>query len=188
MPAVDINFSLVAPLIALAAGALVVLVFDLVLPARAAVGWWYAASLGAIALSGYYTWSLWPQVAGGGTLSAYAGAFVADRFSLVMNAILLGTALFTVLLSSARSEEDMSGYLALILWAAMGMMVLAGAGNLMTVFLGLEIFVGLIQALIFSMLTLVYLTIATAHERAHEEGHGEATSHTADAAAQSAAH
>ncbi len=56
------------------------------------------------------------------------------------------------------------------------------------VFLGLEIFVGLIQALIFSMLTLVYLTIATAHERAHEEGHGEATSHTADAAAQSAAH
>ncbi|MGE5589125.1 MAG: NADH-quinone oxidoreductase subunit N [Bacillota bacterium] len=140
MPAVDINFSLVAPLIALAAGALVVLVFDLVLPARAAVGWWYAASLGAIALSGYYTWSLWPQVAGGGTLSAYAGAFVADRFSLVMNAILLGTALFTVLLSTVRSEEDMSGYLALILWAAMGMMVLAGSGNLMTVFLGLEIF------------------------------------------------
>ena len=140
MPAVDINFSLVAPLIALAVGALVVLVFDLALPARAAVGWWYVASLGAIALSGYYTWSLWPQVAGGGTLSAYAGAFVADRFSLVMNAILLGTALFTVLLSSARSEEDMSGYLALILWAAMGMMVLAGAGNLMTVFLGLEIF------------------------------------------------
>ncbi len=40
-------------------------------------------------------------------------------------------------------------------------------------FLGLELFVGLIQALIFSMLTLVFLTIATAHMRAHdhEEDH-----------------
>ncbi|HYU18544.1 MAG TPA: F0F1 ATP synthase subunit A [Chloroflexota bacterium] len=37
-------------------------------------------------------------------------------------------------------------------------------------FLGLELFVGIVQALIFSMLTLVFLAIATAHERAaHEE-------------------
>jgi len=36
------------------------------------------------------------------------------------------------------------------------------------VFLGLELFVGLIQALIFSMLSLVFLTIATAHEEAHQ--------------------
>jgi F-type H+-transporting ATPase subunit a len=39
-------------------------------------------------------------------------------------------------------------------------------------FLGLELFVGLIQALIFSMLTLVFFTIATAHEHAqHDEPH-----------------
>jgi F-type H+-transporting ATPase subunit a len=39
------------------------------------------------------------------------------------------------------------------------------------VFLGLELFVGVIQALIFAMLTLVFLSIATAHERGehHEE-------------------
>ena len=36
-------------------------------------------------------------------------------------------------------------------------------------FLGLEIFVGVIQALIFSMLTLVFLSIATAHESHGEE-------------------
>jgi F-type H+-transporting ATPase subunit a len=42
-------------------------------------------------------------------------------------------------------------------------------------FLMLEVFVGLIQALIFSMLTLVFLTIATAHEHAqHEEPHPRA--------------
>jgi F-type H+-transporting ATPase subunit a len=39
-------------------------------------------------------------------------------------------------------------------------------------FLGLELFVGVIQALIFSMLSLVFLSIAVAHEHgAHEEEH-----------------
>jgi len=35
-------------------------------------------------------------------------------------------------------------------------------------FIALELFVGLIQALIFSMLSLVFLSIATVHEEAHE--------------------
>jgi F-type H+-transporting ATPase subunit a len=40
-------------------------------------------------------------------------------------------------------------------------------------FLGLELFVGVIQALIFSMLSMVFLSIATAHEHgAHAEEHG----------------
>jgi F-type H+-transporting ATPase subunit a len=42
------------------------------------------------------------------------------------------------------------------------------------VFLGLELFVGAVQALIFTMLTLVYLTIAVTPHHAHEEGHAEA--------------
>ena len=37
------------------------------------------------------------------------------------------------------------------------------------VFIALELFVGLIQALIFSMLSLVFLSIATVHEEAHAE-------------------
>lgn len=41
-------------------------------------------------------------------------------------------------------------------------------------FLGLEIFVGFIQALIFAMLTLVFLMIATAHERHSEHPAGKA--------------
>ncbi len=61
------------------------------------------------------------------------------------------------------------------------------------VFLALELFVGLIQALIFSMLTLVFLTIATAHERAHadeEPEHAAAppASEQAGAAAHGSAH
>lgn len=34
-------------------------------------------------------------------------------------------------------------------------------------FFGLEIFVGFIQALVFTMLTVVFLTIATAEQQAH---------------------
>ncbi len=41
------------------------------------------------------------------------------------------------------------------------------------VFLGLELFVGAVQALIFTMLTLVFLTIAVTPHHAHDE-HGEA--------------
>ncbi len=38
-------------------------------------------------------------------------------------------------------------------------------------FLGLELFVGFIQALVFAMLAMVYLTMATLHEHQHDEGH-----------------
>jgi F-type H+-transporting ATPase subunit a len=40
-------------------------------------------------------------------------------------------------------------------------------------FLGLEIFVGLIQAFIFSLLTLVYFTIAATDHDAHDDKHTE---------------
>jgi F-type H+-transporting ATPase subunit a len=49
--------------------------------------------------------------------------------------------------------------------------MLSVAPFVLFVFIGLELFVGLIQALIFSMLNLVFLSIATVHEDAHEQ-HG----------------
>jgi F-type H+-transporting ATPase subunit a len=51
--------------------------------------------------------------------------------------------------------------------------MLTVAPFVMFVFLGLELFVGLIQSLIFSMLSLVFLSIATVHEDAHEGAHGD---------------
>ena len=54
----------------------------------------------------------------------------------------------------------------------------------MFVFIGLELFVGLIQALIFSMLSLVFLSIATVHEDVHEQ-HGAHDSLEDDLAAAS---
>lgn len=46
--------------------------------------------------------------------------------------------------------------------------MLTVAPYVLFVFIALELFVGLIQALIFSMLSLVFLSIATVHEESHE--------------------
>jgi len=49
--------------------------------------------------------------------------------------------------------------------------MLSVAPFVLFVFIAIELFVGVIQALIFSMLSLVFLSIATVHEEAHEH-HG----------------
>lgn len=134
MPNFAENLPVLAPLLALAVGALGVLVLDLVLPARRGYGWWFAVALAGVALAALYTVPLL-----GASRSAFGGALVADRFGLFFWLVILAAAGASLLLSLSRSEEDASGYLALLLWAAMGMAVLAAAGNLMVVFLGLEI-------------------------------------------------
>ena len=47
------------------------------------------------------------------------------------------------------------------------------AAPIVFIFLGLELFVGVVQALIFTMLSLVFLTIAVTPHHAHDEHHGE---------------
>jgi len=59
--------------------------------------------------------------------------------------------------------------------------MLVVAPYVMFVFIGLELFVGLIQALIFSMLSLVFLSIATVHEEVH--GHPDEFSTEGETAA-----
>jgi F-type H+-transporting ATPase subunit a len=48
--------------------------------------------------------------------------------------------------------------------------MLGVAPYVLFIFIGLELFVGLIQSLIFSMLSLVFLSIATVHLETHHEG------------------
>jgi F-type H+-transporting ATPase subunit a len=61
--------------------------------------------------------------------------------------------------------------------------MLTVAPFVMFVFIGLELFVGLIQALIFSMLSLVFLSIATVHEEAHGHDAGHEQSIESEVAA-----
>lgn len=130
MPA--LNLQGIAPLIVLTAGALIVLILDLLLPrpesARAGV----PVALGAVLLAGGYAWS-------GGAGAAFQGAYHVDRLALGLQAVVLAAAGLAVLLSAGRTDDDVPGYLALLLWAASGMLVFVAAGDLLVAFLGLEL-------------------------------------------------
>lgn len=133
---IDLNFTIAAPLLALAAGTLLILLLDLLFKYEKIHGVMYFAAIGAVLISGHYLKPLW---LGGVEATGFSGFLMMDRFAVVYSYVLLIAALLAVLLSVARQHEDRSGYLALLLWGAMGMMALSAAGNLMMIFLGIEL-------------------------------------------------
>lgn len=129
----------IAPLVALTAGALIVILVDLIVPEKYARPWAYGTAVTAVLLTGWYLSDLWIAVQAG-PLTPFFGAFLSDKLSVVLAALVLVTTLLVVLMSLAHRQRDMAGYLSLVLFAAVGMMVLGGAGDLMVLFVALEVF------------------------------------------------
>jgi len=74
--------------------------------------------------------------------TAYYGLFLVDAFSIYVRALIYSVVLLAVLGSSDYLEREniqMGEFYALLLFAAVGMGVMAGANELMTAFVGLEI-------------------------------------------------
>jgi NADH-quinone oxidoreductase subunit N len=72
--------------------------------------------------------------------AAFGGAFVQGGFSIVFSEIVVIAAIATLMLSAGVGRDDqVAGTTALVLWSASGAMLMAGAANLMIVFLGLEL-------------------------------------------------
>jgi NADH-quinone oxidoreductase subunit N len=72
--------------------------------------------------------------------AAFGGAFIEGGFSIVFSEIVIVATVATLLLSDGIGRTDqVAGTTALLLWSASGAMLMAGAGNLLTVFLGLEL-------------------------------------------------
>src|SRR5690606_28748320 len=101
--------------------------------------WAYGAAVTAVLLTGWYLSDLWRAVQTG-PLTPFFGAVLSDRLSVVLAAFLLLAALSVLLMSAAHRERDMAGFLSLVLFGAVGMMVLGGAGDLMVLFVSLEVF------------------------------------------------
>ncbi len=94
------------------------------------------AMLGALAALVSFYW------AGDAPGAAYGGLFIADSFSLFLRVLIYVVVLLAVMGSSDYLEREniqMGEYYALLLFAAVGMSVMAGANELMTAFVGLEI-------------------------------------------------
>jgi NADH-quinone oxidoreductase subunit N len=123
------------PVTIVALTALVALFFDLLVPAPTrrllAVA---VATIGLVAagivLAQQY----------GHAYAAFGGAFLQGGFSIVFSVIVVIASLATLTLGLGVGRDDqVAGSTALLLWSASGAMLMAGAGNLMMIFLGLEL-------------------------------------------------
>jgi len=132
------DFYYILPELVLTAGSLVLLIVDVLLPkskgGAAPLAWVTLAVLGATALS---------LVPFRGTHVEVAhGLLAVDQFALFFKVVVLLAAAITVLMSvpyleveGARSPGE---YYFLVLCATLGMMVMAGGIDLITIFIGLE--------------------------------------------------
>ena len=99
-------------------------------------GWVTIAVLAATAAT---LWWLWAQNA---APASGAGMIALDDFRLVADALFLGTAALTVLLSFTYLEREQllaPEYFVLIVFATLGMMLMAAGDDLLIIFLGLEL-------------------------------------------------
>ncbi len=133
----SVNFLPLAP--ALVAGITVILLMlgDLIVPARLK-SWLGLVALLGLGAAGYSVVALWNQ---NGT--AFNNSVSADNYGLFLSLVILFAAALSVLLSldfiQARGLE-VGEYLALLVAAASGMVLMALANDLIVIFLALEIF------------------------------------------------
>ena len=128
------DFYYILPELVLTAGALVVLIADVVLPRGSkALVWVTLLAIGATLAS------LVPF--GNAHVEVARGLLAVDQFALFFKVVFLGAAALTVLMSVRYLEiEGVSPgeYYFLILCATLGMMIMAGGIDLITTFIGLE--------------------------------------------------
>jgi NADH-quinone oxidoreductase subunit N len=135
VPITSADWAAVIPAGSIGFAGLVVLIADLL--SRTFVSRYVAivvALLGSIAAAVH----LWGQY--GLHSTAFFGAFNVDAISVIFQGIvLLGTVGSVILYASLGDRRTVGGSVALMLWSACGAMLMAGAANLMVVFLGLEL-------------------------------------------------
>ncbi len=126
----------ILPIIITVLGALVVLFVDLLMPKKAARRT-IALGIAAVVL---VCASLDERTLYGPAQSIFAGSFVVSGFSVAFSEIVLVAALLSLALSAGIGKSDqVPGTTALVLWGTSGALLMAGAANLPTIFLGLEL-------------------------------------------------
>jgi NADH-quinone oxidoreductase subunit N len=129
----------ILPEVILAGGFVILLMLDLVTtPAQR--GW--LAGFGVLAVAASFGATVWGWFDTATPHTVYFGSFAYDRFGLFINAIiLLSTALVLIISPQYLNRRGLhyGEYYSLILGAATGMMLLAGASSLMVIFLAIEL-------------------------------------------------
>lgn len=131
----SVDLSLLTPEIALAVLATGVLVLGLIVPRQARFGLSWLSILGLCGVLGL-TLAGWENQ---GTL--YEGLFIVDQYAIFFKVTFL-VAAFLVALGAQRYIArigDQSEYYSILLFATLGMLVMASAGDFITLYLGLEL-------------------------------------------------
>jgi NADH-quinone oxidoreductase subunit N len=136
IPIPSFNLSSIGPWLTLTIAAIIILLVDAFSP-KGRKGIYPILALAALAVAAWQTYCLWGQVGLDFSRMVYLDNF-AFYFYLI---IILGTAL-TILLSPQYLEEfgkNLGEYYALVLFAAVGMFLMAASAHFIMIFLGLEV-------------------------------------------------
>ncbi|OGP54130.1 MAG: NADH-quinone oxidoreductase subunit N [Deltaproteobacteria bacterium RBG_13_52_11b] len=132
----EIDLCLIAPEMIIAGFGLLVLLVDVFSPKGSKKGFLGVLSLIGIVLAFFYTL---PQM--GSVKSGFGDMFISDGYALFFKMIFLIISFLTILISigfTRREGIELGEYYALVLFATVGMMLMAAGAHLVTIFLGLE--------------------------------------------------
>ena len=125
----------ITPLLIAGGGALIVLLVDLLWPKHSPRAVSLAIGIGVLLAAGAFAATTY-----GRSYNAFNGGFMLGGFAVVFQEIIVLSAILSLSLFGTFGRDDrMAGITALLLWSTTGAMLLAGAANLMTIFLGLEL-------------------------------------------------
>jgi len=133
-----IDYHALAPEIVLAVGICVVLLVDLFVEERRR---WITSTLSGFVLLGAFLPVVTLAVVGDDVRSMFDGRYVVDEYALVLKALFLLAGYVVVLLSSNEIEEGgyhQGEYYVLLLTSVLGMVMMASARDLISVFVALE--------------------------------------------------
>jgi NADH-quinone oxidoreductase subunit N len=128
----------IAPVLALTLTGCLVMLVDLFTPNRADKSHLAAVSIAGLAVTALLSVLSWDYV----NNAAFGGMVIADNFTQFFNLLFVFITVVTVLLSQTQLErEDFHAgeFYSLLLFSAAGMMLMAGAADLIMVFLGIEL-------------------------------------------------
>jgi NADH-quinone oxidoreductase subunit N len=132
----EINLYLIAPEIVLTVFGFIVLLLGVFSGKGEKKGY-----LGVLSLIGIVIAFFFATLCTGSAQTGFEGMFVSDGFTLFFRVLFLIVAFLTVLISigyANREGIEPGEYFALILFATLGMMLMAAGSHLITIFLGLE--------------------------------------------------
>jgi NADH-quinone oxidoreductase subunit N len=135
----DINLTLIAPELIVGIAGVVIMMVDAFSPRGQR---WLTGVLSLVSLIAAGVASIWLAVAWPGPRSAFNGMIVLDELRLSFTLIFLLVSILTILIAMVWIDIEKlpaGEFHALLLFATCGMMLMASGGDLVIVFLGLEI-------------------------------------------------